>query len=111
MLDRVATTWSVVNGVTFSCVQCHSHPYDPIRHEEFYRFLAFFNTSQDADYVHEYPNLRVPDDPARNAEVNALQQELERLQRAVLEPARRLVADTAWNGLPVSTVTAIHMRR
>ncbi len=106
VLDRVATTWSVVNGVTFSCVQCHSHPYDPIRHEEFYRFLAFFNTSQDADYVHEYPNLRVPDDPARNAEVNALQQELERLQRAVLEPARRLVAETAWNGLPVSTVTA-----
>jgi hypothetical protein len=47
VMDRAATTWSVLNGVTFNCVQCHSHPYDPIRHSEYYRFLAFFNTSRD----------------------------------------------------------------
>ena len=49
VMDRVATTWSVLNGVTMNCVQCHSHPYDPIRHDEYYKFLAFFNTSRDAD--------------------------------------------------------------
>ena len=32
VVDRVATTWQVVNAVTFGCVQCHSHPYDPIKH-------------------------------------------------------------------------------
>ena len=48
-MDRVATTWSVLAGVSFNCVQCHSHPYDPIRHSEYYKFLAFFNTSRDAD--------------------------------------------------------------
>ena len=48
-MDRSATTWSVFNGLTMNCVQCHSHPYDPIRHTEYYKSLAFFNTSRDAD--------------------------------------------------------------
>jgi hypothetical protein len=26
VLDRVNTTWSVLMGSTFNCVQCHSHP-------------------------------------------------------------------------------------
>jgi len=41
VMDRVATTWSVLNGVTMNCVQCHSHPYDPIRHADYYKSLAF----------------------------------------------------------------------
>ena len=49
VMDRSATTWSVLNGLTINCVQCHSHPYDPIRHVEYYKSLAFFNTTQDAD--------------------------------------------------------------
>ena len=40
VMDRSATTWSVLNGLTINCVQCHSHPYDPIRHAEYYKSLG-----------------------------------------------------------------------
>ncbi|MBO9639110.1 MAG: DUF1553 domain-containing protein [Siphonobacter aquaeclarae] len=58
VLDRVNTTWEVLNSTTFACVQCHSHPYDPFRHEEYYKFLAFFNNSRDEDTYGDYPRLR-----------------------------------------------------
>jgi hypothetical protein len=55
VLDRVNTTWEALMGTTFACVQCHSHPYDPFRHEEYYKFMAFFNNTRDEDTVDEYP--------------------------------------------------------
>ena len=58
VLDRVNTTWSALMGTTFNCVQCHSHPYDPFKHDEYYKFLAFFNNSRDEDSPEEYPLLR-----------------------------------------------------
>ena len=58
VIDRVNTTWSALMGTTFNCVQCHSHPYDPFRHEEYYKFMAFFNNSRDEDVESEYPVLR-----------------------------------------------------
>ncbi|WP_162419120.1 DUF1553 domain-containing protein [Cyclobacterium roseum] len=57
VLDRVNTTWTVLQGTTMECVQCHSHPYDPIRHEDYYRSLAFFNQTADADIPSEAPVL------------------------------------------------------
>jgi hypothetical protein len=57
VLDRVNTTWEVLLGTSFACVQCHSHPYDPFRHEEYYKFMAFFNNSRDEDTYSEYPLL------------------------------------------------------
>ncbi len=58
VLDRVNTTFEVWQGITIGCVQCHSHPYDPIRHEEYYGLYAFFNNTADADKPHEKPLLR-----------------------------------------------------
>ena len=57
-LDRVNTTWEVLMGTSFACVQCHSHPYDPFKHEEYYQFMAYFNNSRDEDTYDEYPLLR-----------------------------------------------------
>jgi hypothetical protein len=57
-LDRVSTTYEVWQSTTMACVQCHSHTYDPIRHEEFYESLAFFNNSRDEDTNDEEPRLR-----------------------------------------------------
>jgi uncharacterized protein DUF1553/uncharacterized protein DUF1549/cytochrome c len=59
VIDRVNTTWEVWQGVTFSCVQCHSHPYDPIRHEEYYGFYSIFNNTADADLPNEKPVMEV----------------------------------------------------
>jgi hypothetical protein len=58
VIDRVNTTWETLMGTTFSCVQCHSHPYDPFRHEEYYQFMAFFNNTRDEDTHPDYPLLR-----------------------------------------------------
>lgn len=57
VLDRVNTTFEVWQGLTMSCVQCHSHPYDPIRHTEYYQAYAFFNTTIDTDRTDEFPTL------------------------------------------------------
>jgi hypothetical protein len=66
VLDRVNTTWEALMGTTFSCVQCHSHPYDPFTHDEYYQFMAFFNNSRDEDSYADYPLLRqyAPEDSA-----------------------------------------------
>jgi hypothetical protein len=58
VLDRVNTTWQALMGTTFACVQCHSHPYDPFRHDEYYKFMAFFNDTRDEDTYADYPLLR-----------------------------------------------------
>ena len=57
VIDRVSTTFEVWQGVTMSCVQCHSHPYDPFWHEDFYEFMAYFNNTVDADMYNERPNV------------------------------------------------------
>lgn len=59
VIDRVNTTWSALMGTTFNCVQCHSHPYDPFTHEEYYKFMAFFNNTRDEDTELDYPLLRM----------------------------------------------------
>jgi Protein of unknown function (DUF1549)/Protein of unknown function (DUF1553)/Planctomycete cytochrome C len=62
VVDRVNNTWESLMGTTFSCVQCHSHPYDPFRHDEYYKFLAYFNNTRDEDVPGDYPTLRqLPD--------------------------------------------------
>ncbi len=58
VMDRVSTTWESLMGTTFSCVQCHSHPYDPFHHDEYYKFMAYFNNTRDEDVPGEYPLLR-----------------------------------------------------
>ncbi len=58
VLDRVNTTWQALMGTTFSCVQCHAHPYDPFKHDDYYKFLAFFNNSRDENTAADYPLLR-----------------------------------------------------
>lgn len=58
VLDRVNTTWEVWQGTTMACVQCHSHPYDPIKHEEYYTSYALWNNTTDRDHSNESPVLR-----------------------------------------------------
>jgi len=58
VMDRVNTTFEVFQGITMACTQCHSHPYEPIRHDEYYKFLAYFNNSADADLPSDAPLYR-----------------------------------------------------
>src|ERR1700722_3024078 len=106
VMDRSATTWSALNGLTINCVQCHSPPYDPIRHVEYYKSLAFFNTSQDADLPEDTPVLRVPKGKARYPEVERLQQELAQLRSEVVSRGRKLEEHSQWLPIPIASATA-----
>lgn len=75
VVDRVNTTFEVWQATTMSCVQCHSHPYDPFRHEEFYELFALFNNTQDADLDSEYPFLM---------ETDSVQEELQEVSSQIM---------------------------
>lgn len=96
VLDRVNTTWEVWQGTTMACVQCHSHPYDPIEHRDYYRFAAFFNQSVDADVPESHPLLRVPLDPSRHAEAGELEDKITSLEEDIHQLRVSLASRTRW---------------
>jgi Protein of unknown function (DUF1549)/Protein of unknown function (DUF1553)/Planctomycete cytochrome C len=106
VMDRVATTWSVLNGVTMNCVQCHSHPYDPIRHTDYYKSMAFFNTQGDADLQDDSPTLRVPKDKANYRAAAQIQQEMASLLHAVETSDRQAEGKAQWKPLPIQNAGA-----
>lgn len=64
--DRTETLGTVLLGMSLTCARCHTHKYDPITQTEYYRLLAFFNsTAESALDGNKYdygPHLKVPKD-------------------------------------------------
>jgi len=58
--DRVDTTGQVWLGLSIGCAKCHSHKYDPISQEDYYRLFAVFNQTADADHSDDAPSLTLP---------------------------------------------------
>ncbi len=96
VVDRVSTTGAVWLGLTVGCAQCHTHKYDPITHEDFYRLFAFFNQGDDINNkgsttsvlrgeVFGRPATLPTDDTEQ--QLAARQQQWEAGQRALLQPA------------------------
>jgi hypothetical protein len=107
VLDRVSTTWQVWQGSTFRCTQCHSHPYDPFRHEEFYKFVAFFNTTRDADLNDDAPRLQVPSVPETWDDASRLDAAIRSIRRELYERLSALANDAQlWRPLPCDAATA-----
>jgi hypothetical protein len=84
MTDRVATTGTTWLGLTIGCAQCHTHKFDPIKHTEYYGFMALLNNADE-------PEMQIvsPDEEAA--------------YRARLAQAERLLADLP-NKWPISEV-------
>lgn len=108
VMDRASTTWSVLNGVSFNCVQCHSHPYDPIRNVEYYKFMAFFNTSRDADIAfdrslaEDWPVLSVAKDKSQRQETERLGLQIDALRLRLVTQSRAAVQASSWTVLPIT---------
>jgi hypothetical protein len=49
LVDRVNTTATAWLGLTLLCAQCHTHKYDPVPHQDYYRLMAFFNGSDEIE--------------------------------------------------------------
>lgn len=43
--DRTETLGTVLLGMSLTCARCHTHKYDPVPQTEYYRLLAFFNST------------------------------------------------------------------
>jgi mono/diheme cytochrome c family protein len=93
--DRVATTATVWLGLTLACAECHSHKYDPLSQEDYYRFYAFFNNTADGGNNSLEPTVPVParDTSARVASirerVRVAQRELQAVEAALPQAQAR----------------------
>jgi hypothetical protein len=96
VIDRATTTWTAWQATTFGCVQCHSHPYDPIQHDEFYKFIAFYNSTLDCDQDNDFPRMKVTADAARNEDASRLEINM-RVLREQLNEAGRALSEASGN--------------
>lgn len=91
IVDRVNTTMAVWMGTTMNCAQCHSHKYDPISQEDYFRFFALLNNTEDADRGDESPLLQVWSEEQKRQKAD-WQTEIEQLEQALRTPTPELLA-------------------
>ena len=91
--DRVATTATTWLGLTMMCAECHTHKYDPITQEEYYRFYGFFNNTTDRGNGTE-PSLAVPA-PSVEPMASYLREQISKLRTQLTEAEKRLTAEQA----------------
>lgn len=74
--DRAETTGTAFLGLSLTCARCHTHKYDPITHQEYFEFFAFFNNtaehSMDGNKYEYGDHLVVPKDAESKRKWEAL---------------------------------------
>jgi mono/diheme cytochrome c family protein len=58
MFDRMDAIGTGVLGLTLRCAQCHTHKYDPISHEDYYRLFAYLNNAHEANIAFYSPEAQ-----------------------------------------------------
>lgn len=51
MFDRMDAVGKSILGLTIQCAQCHSHKFDPLSQEEYYRLFAYLNNDHESQKV------------------------------------------------------------
>ena len=118
VVDRVNTTGTVWLGLTVGCAQCHSHKYDPISHQEYFRLFAFFNSGTDVNNTGQTlevlpgevlgkPQKGVTPEvmAAAQAKVATAKQESPARQKAWLERLTSTAEPTQWHPIHPENVT------
>ncbi|WP_435011029.1 PSD1 and planctomycete cytochrome C domain-containing protein [Tundrisphaera lichenicola] len=72
MFDRMEAIGKGVLGLTVQCAQCHTHKFDPISHEEYYRLFAFLNSDDEPARL-----VYTPDEQGKVADVRRSVREIE----------------------------------
>ena len=88
VIDRVNTTGEVWLGITMACVQCHTHKYDPIFHDEYFAFYAFFNQTEDADRNDDAPYIKAPT-KEQQAQIAQFKQEVDQARKALTDAGQK----------------------
>jgi len=111
VVDRVNTTMAVWMGTTIDCAQCHTHKYDPITQEEYFRMFALFNNTADEDRKDEEPVLSLfseSQEQKRSEIETAIATDREELERKLSHPdhherrrqwEQELVSRSSWRSL------------
>ncbi len=90
--DRVETTGTAFLGLSLTCARCHTHKYDPITHQEYFEFLAFFNNtaehSMDGNKYEYGDHITVPKDPESRAKWKVLLKEEKKLLEKIRKSER-----------------------
>jgi Protein of unknown function (DUF1549)/Protein of unknown function (DUF1553)/Planctomycete cytochrome C len=64
MFDRMDAIGKGVLGLTIQCAQCHSHKYEPLTQEEYYKMFAYLNDTHEANVA-----VYTPDEQQRRADI------------------------------------------
>ena len=72
MFDRMDAIGKGILGITIQCAQCHTHKFDPLTQEEYYRMFAFINNDHEAQRV-----VYTPDEQMKVANLTRQMQEIE----------------------------------
>src|SRR6185436_15243919 len=75
MFDRMDAIGKGMLGITIQCAQCHTHKFDPITHEEYYRLFAYLNN--------DYEAQRVVYTPSELMKVAELQQKMKDIEEGL----------------------------
>ena len=116
IVDRVNTTMAVWMGTTMACAQCHTHKYDPITQEDYFRLFAILNNTADADRTDESP-VHPLFTPEQKLKRQQWETEIARLEKIVTTPTPELTAaqvewekpfatELAWEPLRPAVVTS-----
>lgn len=88
MFDRMDAVGKSMLGLTIQCAQCHSHKFDPITQDEYYRLFAFLNNAHEANVA-----VYTPADDQKRAEIFRRTREIEaQLQHETPDWPQRLAA-------------------
>jgi hypothetical protein len=106
--DVIADTIKVVStsllGLSVGCAQCHAHRYDPISHEDYFRFRAVFEPAYDPAHwrspAQRLISLWQEPDRQRAAEADREIREIEAERKAKIEELVGKVLERELNSAP-----------
>lgn len=77
MFDRMDAVGKSILGLTIQCAQCHTHKFDPLTQEEYYRLFAYLNN--------DHESQRVVYTSQETQKISEIQREIKQIERGLRE--------------------------